>query len=229
MNWRGRPLTSHEVIVNTIAATTTATGLTVHAELDTGLYPAGIKISDAQMDALPITRHDFHGDWNYTLRSGPYDQIPIAAPDPSGQPSPGLGWLRHPALTGLSPQRWDALTATVMTLSYQQRETTLGERRGHRPRLRAPGAGRRPVLTLADRLLATILHQRYALPHVAAAALFTVTPDTISLRIRETGQLLDYAGHTIQPSTRRLATLNDLRNLAATEGIAIPPQSNTAC
>ena len=152
------------------------------------------------MDALPITRHDFHGDWNYTLRSGPYHQIPIAAPDPSGQPSPGLGWLRHPALTGLSPQRWDALTATVMTLSYQQRETTLGERRGHRPRLRAPGAGRRPVLTLADRLLATILHQRYALPHVAAAALFTVTPDTISLRIRETGQLLDYAGHTIQPA-----------------------------
>ena len=46
MNWRGRPLTSHEVIVQTIAATTTRTGLTVHAELDTGTYPTGIKIPD---------------------------------------------------------------------------------------------------------------------------------------------------------------------------------------
>ena len=46
MNWRGRPLTSHEVIVDTIAATTTATGLTVHADLDTGAYPTGIKIPD---------------------------------------------------------------------------------------------------------------------------------------------------------------------------------------
>jgi transposase len=229
MNWRGRPLTSHEVIVNTIAATTTATGLTVHAELDTGLYPAGIKISDAQLDALPLARHDWHGDWNYTLRSQPYDLIPIAAADPPGQPGPGRGWLCHPALTGLSPQEWDTLTATVMTLHRQQRETSLGKRRGHRPRLKKPGAGRRPVLTLADRLLATILHHRYALPCAAAAALFTVTPATISLRIRETSQLLDYAGHTIQPSTRRLTTLDDLRNLAATEGIAIPPRINTAC
>ena len=71
MNWRGRPLTSHEVIVNTIAATTTKIGLSVHAELDTGEYPAGIKIPDKQMRALEtdaiLTRHDWHGEWNYTL------------------------------------------------------------------------------------------------------------------------------------------------------------------
>ena len=53
MNWRGRPLTSHDVVVNSIAATTTRTGLTVHAELDDGAYPTGIKVSDAQMAALP--------------------------------------------------------------------------------------------------------------------------------------------------------------------------------
>src|SRR5213078_3796268 len=53
MNWRGRPLTSHEVIVSTIAATTTRTGLRVHAELDTSSYPAGQVISDRQMEALP--------------------------------------------------------------------------------------------------------------------------------------------------------------------------------
>jgi hypothetical protein len=70
MNWRGRPLESHEVIVNTIAATTTRTGLTVHAELDTHTYPNGIKITDQQMDDLEqraLRRHDFHGEWNYTL------------------------------------------------------------------------------------------------------------------------------------------------------------------
>jgi hypothetical protein len=71
MNWRGRPLTSHDVIVETIAATTTRTGLTVHAELDTTEYPTGVKIPDRDMTALTtsrtLTRHDFHGEWNYTL------------------------------------------------------------------------------------------------------------------------------------------------------------------
>jgi len=71
MNWRGRPLTSHDVIVNTIAATTTRTGLVVHAELDTREYPTGIKIPDHQMKTLEtsgtLTRHDWHGEWNYTF------------------------------------------------------------------------------------------------------------------------------------------------------------------
>jgi Rhodopirellula transposase DDE domain len=71
MNWRGRPLTSHDVIVQTIAATTTRTGLTVHAELDTDTYPVGVKIPDAQMKALNdsgiLHRHDWHPEWNYTL------------------------------------------------------------------------------------------------------------------------------------------------------------------
>lgn len=71
MNWRGRPLTSHQVIVNTIAATTTRTGLTVHAELDQNEYPAGVKIPDKQMRALTddgiLTRHHWHPEWNYTL------------------------------------------------------------------------------------------------------------------------------------------------------------------
>ena len=71
MNWRGRPLTSHDVIVNSIAATTTHTGLTVHAELDTDTYPTGVKIPDAQMKTLHdngiLHRHDWHPEWNYTL------------------------------------------------------------------------------------------------------------------------------------------------------------------
>jgi transposase len=71
MNWRGRPLTSHDVIVQSIAATTTRTGLSVHAELDTTAYPTGVKIPDAQMKALDDTgtlrRHEWHPEWNYTL------------------------------------------------------------------------------------------------------------------------------------------------------------------
>ena len=75
MNWRGRTLTSHVVIVATIAATTTRTGLSVRAELDTATYPTGVKIPDATMKALETTGtlvcHDFHGEWNYTLNPQP--------------------------------------------------------------------------------------------------------------------------------------------------------------
>jgi len=71
MNWRGQPLTSHEVIVNLIAGTTTRTGLSVRAELDDTIYPKGIKINDRQMRELEtqhLTRHDFHPEWNYTVK-----------------------------------------------------------------------------------------------------------------------------------------------------------------
>lgn len=66
-NWRGRPLESHEVIVDLIAATTTRTGLKVRARLDQSYYPKGKKVTDKQLAGLPIERHDFHGEWNYTL------------------------------------------------------------------------------------------------------------------------------------------------------------------
>jgi len=66
-NWRGRPLTSHDVIVNTIGAVTTSTGLIVTAVMDANRYPTGTTISDEQMHDLEdraLTRHDFHGEWN---------------------------------------------------------------------------------------------------------------------------------------------------------------------
>jgi hypothetical protein len=66
-NWRGRPLVSHQVIVELIAATKTKQGLTVRAEIDPNQYPAGIKVADHEMAAINIKRHDFHGDWNYTI------------------------------------------------------------------------------------------------------------------------------------------------------------------
>ena len=68
MNWRGRPLISHEVIVNLIASTKTRSGLKVRAELDNADYPKGIIVSDDDFDAIKIDRNDFHGDWNYCIR-----------------------------------------------------------------------------------------------------------------------------------------------------------------
>ena len=67
INWRGKPLRSFRTIVQLIAATTTDAGLTVRAELDENRYPKGIKVSDAQIAAINLSRHSFHGDWNYTI------------------------------------------------------------------------------------------------------------------------------------------------------------------
>jgi transposase len=68
MNWRAKPLVSYRVIVDLISATTTDTGLTVRCELDTNLYPKGIAVSDKDMDNINISRAEFHGEWNYTIR-----------------------------------------------------------------------------------------------------------------------------------------------------------------
>jgi transposase len=66
-NWRGKPLVTHEVIIQLIANTTTRTGLTVQCRLDENIYEKGIRISDAELAALNITQADFHGEWNYTI------------------------------------------------------------------------------------------------------------------------------------------------------------------
>ncbi len=67
-NWRARPLVCYRTIVQLIAATTTNTGLTIQSEVDTGAYPKGVKVSDADIDALNLHRHEFHGEWNYTIK-----------------------------------------------------------------------------------------------------------------------------------------------------------------
>ena len=66
-NWRGKPLVSHQAIVQLIAATTTQAGLKVRSEIDPNSYPRGIRVADADMEAINIKRYDFHGEWNYTI------------------------------------------------------------------------------------------------------------------------------------------------------------------
>jgi hypothetical protein len=66
-NWRGRPLTSREVVVNLISQTTTDQGLAIQAALDENRYPTGITVPDDLFDALALERDEFHGDWNYRI------------------------------------------------------------------------------------------------------------------------------------------------------------------
>jgi transposase len=206
MNWRGRPLTSHEVIVNTIAATTTRAGLRVHAELDTGRYPTGMKVSDVQMAALPITRHAFHGEWNYTLHPaqtpGPSDDQ--AAPDDlSTAPSPDR--LSDPRLTGMPDTQLHELTDALDAIrharrhDHQQKATEQALRQGRKPH--APRSGRPPQFAFADQVLATVLHLRLSLPEGTLAVLFTTSRTTIRRAVSQTRHLLDQHGTSIEPIT----------------------------
>jgi transposase len=203
MNWRGRPLTSHQVIVQAIAATTTATGLRVHAELDTGAYDTGIQISDQQIGALPLTRHHWHGDWNYTLRPEP----PAPPPPRRVPPGPGHTDWAHPALTGLTPAGWDQLTTTV-----------------HERLDNPPATSRQPALNHAEQTLITVLGLRFR-PHTAALAqLFAVTPNAIRTAQRRTWPLLVQAGYPTELAGPQLKTLADLTSYAQDHGLTLIPR-----
>ncbi len=67
MNWREKPLISHEIIVNLIASTTTQTGLKIQAEIDTNRYPKGLRVTDEELEKINIQKANFHGEWNYTI------------------------------------------------------------------------------------------------------------------------------------------------------------------
>ena len=66
-NWRGRPLVSHEVVVQLIGHTTTRNGLSIRAELDTGSYPTGVRVTEAELAAVRLEPAEFHGEWNYSI------------------------------------------------------------------------------------------------------------------------------------------------------------------
>jgi hypothetical protein len=198
MNWRGRPLTSHEVIVNSIAATTTRAGLTVRAELDPGSYPTGTKVSDAEMDTLPLTRHAWHGDWNYSLH-------PVPPARPHG---PGTSPWAHPALTGLPPAQWDQLIAAV-----------------HR-QAGDPPPGPCP-LSLADQALITVLRLRFRTPPAALASLYGVHASTIRAASQHAWPHLVHLGYHTPPAGPALRTLPELTAYARTHGLDITPPTKT--
>jgi len=213
------------VIVNTIAATTTRTGLTVRAELDPGACPTGVKVSDERMAALPLDRHDWHGDWNYTLRPEPPGPPP--PPRPPAREAERAGWA-HPALTSLTTAQWDQLIRGLQAPYQAQRDAALHIARGGPP-TRKPAGGHPPALSLAEQVLVTILRIRFRTPQHALGELFGVVTGTIAKAEHQVRPLLTLAGHHVEPAATPIKTLHDLTRHASAHGIDLTPKAKPAC
>lgn len=137
-NWRGRPLTSYEVVIETIAATTARTGLTIGAELDTGSYRLGSTVTAAEFQALPITPDTFHGDWNYTTAPVP-PRTPQTPPTARRIDHDLTAMLSNPALTGMPRSDFERLVA-ISEPYWDALAEAAFQRRFHRP-LRLSGEG----------------------------------------------------------------------------------------
>ncbi|AJE43620.1 ISAzo13 family transposase [Streptomyces nodosus] len=190
MNWRGRPLTSHEVIVQSIAATTTRTGLRVMAELDTNTYPTGVAVDDAEMAALPLTRHLFHGDWNYALHPRPCPAIAVARPPQPLAAEWDQSLLSDPALTGMTRQQLNDLTESLSD----------GVKRGRPPRLDFP-----------NQVLAAVLHLRVSLAAEPLAVLFGSSRTAMHRTLLKIRRLLKAHGVVIPPAVSPPAVLATLQ------------------
>jgi hypothetical protein len=226
LGWRGRPLTSYDVVINTISAVTTRTGLTVTAVLDGNPCPAGTQISDEQMKDLEgrhLTRHQFHGEWNYTVLP-----VPRPAPEPGPEPARsgrcGGGLLNHPALTGMDPAALTALAAALEIPFRARREQRRYIRQGGARQRTPGGGGGNRKLDLTDHVLAVRLRQHLHLPGKVIGALLGADKTTISHATSLTASLLTAQPQppAAQPPGIRLRTLADLRDYAADYGITIP-------
>ncbi|MFC9915840.1 ISAzo13 family transposase [Streptomyces sp. NPDC127197] len=224
-NWRGRPLTSHDVVIKTIAATTTRAGLRVEAALDTGDYPTGIAISKERFAALPLERHAVHGSWNYTLHPAP-----AAAPPPTGeQHGPAqrrqamLAKLADEHLTGLNTGALTELTTAIAPAQVARTQQRYSEQRGGRAR-RATGKIRhKPLFDDPARLLLTLLYQRQVCSMNVLADLLEVTATCIAGHIHETREVLEDHGHYPGTAAVRFNTVRDL--LAFLEHASIPART----
>ena len=232
--WRGRPLTSYQVIIETISAITTRTGLRVTAALDTAPAPAGQEVSDAEIAGIEercLTRHQFRGEWNYTLLPVPR---PPAPPEPEPPPA---GWpraaLSHPALTGLDPASTDALAAAIETPWAARREHDLYAARGHP---RASNGGKHTRIPLRDRLLAVLILDHLGIWQKELAPALGISPSAMSHAIRPVRDILAATPLPTRapPPANPPHTLHQLTAYAAAHGIATshpaqptPPQHAT--
>jgi hypothetical protein len=224
--WRGRPLTSYDVIINTIGNVTTKTGLDVTAVLDRNPYPTGLETSDAQMKDLEdrgLTRHDWHGTWNYTL-------LPVLRPAPEPPPPRGAdpAALNQAPLTGMDPADVSALAAALEAPGRARRERDLVNRTG---RARLASGGAKPANSPAAYLAAALMRRHLGLPLQVAGAILGVDPATACRNIRRITALLAAIPQppAAPPRETPILTLGDLREYAAGHGIAIttPPTRPT--
>jgi hypothetical protein len=244
--WRARPLTSYDVVIDTIGAVTTRTGLTVRAVLDGNPHPTGTEVSAARMKDIKercLIRGSWHGEWNYTLLAAPPGPEPEPEPAPPSRPA-GRDTLNQPALTGMAPEDVTALAAALQVPfgahraqhNYAVRGRRRGSGSGERTRAApggAPRAGTR--LALTDYVLALRLRDHLGLAYEAAGALLGVHHSTAGHAIRLTRRLLTASRIplplTAPPPGLRLRTLHDLREYAAQHDIDLtgpPPAADTA-
>ncbi|ONI91408.1 hypothetical protein ALI22I_08570 [Saccharothrix sp. ALI-22-I] len=215
LNWRGRPLTSHEVVVKTIAATRTRAGLRVEAALDTGDYPTGVAIGKERFTALPLQRHATHGTWNYTLLPQPATTTDVAAvgesDGPAGRRQAMLTRLADPRLTGLTGTELDRLSNALALAQAARTQQRYTEQRGGRAR-RATGRlrGGKPLFDDADRLLLTLVYQRQVCSMNVLADLLEVTGTCIGDLVKQTRDVLEDHGHNPGVASVRFATARDL-------------------
>ena len=200
LNWRGRPLTSHEVVVQTIAATRTGGGLRVEAALDTGDYPTGVAISKERMAALPLEPHATHGAWNYTLHprrvSSAADQAPASESGGAAQRRQAmLATLANPRLTGMTAAQLEQLAAALAPAQAAQAQQRYSQQRGGRARRATGNVRARPLFDGAARLLLTQLYQRQVCSMNVLADLLEVTATCIGDLVKETREILEDHGH----------------------------------
>jgi transposase/DNA-binding transcriptional regulator YdaS (Cro superfamily) len=226
MNWRGRPLTSHQVVVATIASTRTRTGLRVQAELDTAGYPLGISISREQLRALPIHAHAEHGDWNYTIAPGGGQVVAVGTEERARARAAALDLLADERLTGMSRDELGALAALLAPAQASQTAQRCFEQRGG-PRRRAPGAGGTGLLSPFDRVLITVVYLRHVCSQNVLSDLLGVNANSIGQAIAETRQLLTEHARTIAPTTLRFTTAAALREFVS-GGQVEPPRTRVA-
>ncbi|MBL3669487.1 hypothetical protein JL475_26580 [Streptomyces sp. M2CJ-2] len=216
-------------LIQSITATTTRTGLKVHAELDTGTCHTGVKVTDAEIDALPMTRHRFHGDWNRTLHPDRHGTANARGTAPATWPAaaprrPEAAALRSPGLTGMPEAGLDRLVDELAAELAELRERQRLRQRGSERR-RTPGAGAKDKLATADRVLATVLYLRRLGPRDLPAQLFDITGSTLIRSIHQVQPLLAERGRTVPPSTARFRTPADVAAFLATanDGTKIKP------
>jgi Rhodopirellula transposase DDE domain len=228
--WRGRPLTSYEVIISTIGAITTSGGLTVTATLDRDPHPKGQEVTDEEMRDIEercLTRDPFHGEWNYTLLATPRPpREPQAAPEQP--PPPGPGWPRDAldqrALTGLDPAGVAALT-TALTIPWAaDREQHLWNGRGG-PR-RATGC-KTPAHPLHDIVLAALILTRLGTRQHDPGTAFSMSDHQVGRHVLRAARLISQVPHPPPdppPPEAPLRTYPQLHAYALSHAITgIPP------
>jgi Rhodopirellula transposase DDE domain len=228
-NWRGRPLTSLDVVVSSISATTTRSGMSITCVLDENEYPTGNSGSWDELERLPITFADFRGAWNYTIAPRPAlppDALPPGgarpgAPrrprrtpiEPIGDADKRAAWTRRlstPEITGIPADTWTALAPVLHTAYQDVRDRQAQQARGGRPS--AYPTRRKPELKLdtPQLMLAVALHVRHRLPTAQISRLLDIHPVALKQHIDRLMPLFAEHGHPLTPTGQKIKKLEEL-------------------